>query len=74
MIHDEGTGLGDVISRGLAIAGITEERLEAILGVPCGCSARIEKLNAFGAWATRLAKGRIERAVEFFEGLARGWS
>lgn len=44
----EAPGLGDMTAAGLAAVGITKERVEAIVGGPCGCDERQEALNEFG--------------------------
>lgn len=41
-------GLGDMVKAGLSAIGITEERVSAVIGRPCGCSGRAEKLNELG--------------------------
>lgn len=41
-------GLGDMVKAGLSAIGITEERVSAAIGKPCGCSERAEKLNELG--------------------------
>jgi hypothetical protein len=41
-------GLGDMVKSGLSAIGITEERVSAAIGRPCGCSERAEKLNELG--------------------------
>lgn len=41
-------GLGDMVKAGLSAIGITEERVSAVIGRPCGCSERAEKLNELG--------------------------
>lgn len=41
-------GLGDYVSRALAAVGITEKRVSAAIGRPCGCTQRAEQLNALG--------------------------
>ncbi len=41
-------GLGDRVADTLALAGITKERVEAVLGGPCGCDQRQEALNDLG--------------------------
>ena len=41
-------GLGDMVRAGLSAIGITEERVSAAIGRPCGCSERAEALNALG--------------------------
>jgi len=42
-------GLGDYVAAGLASIGITKERVEAVVGGPCGCGERAAWLNAAGA-------------------------
>jgi hypothetical protein len=41
-------GLGDMVKAGLSAIGITEDRVSAAIGRPCGCSERAEKLNEVG--------------------------
>jgi hypothetical protein len=41
-------GLGDLLKAGLSAIGITEERVSAAIGRPCGCSQRAEALNELG--------------------------
>jgi len=41
-------GLGDLLKSGLSAIGITEERVSAAIGRPCGCSQRAEALNELG--------------------------
>lgn len=41
-------GLGDMVKAGLSAIGITEERVSAAIGRPCGCSKRAEALNELG--------------------------
>lgn len=41
-------GLGDLAASALAAVGITKERVEAIVGGPCGCDERQETLNEIG--------------------------
>lgn len=72
-IEDEGTGWGDKIASALGRVGITPDRVTALLGVPCGCEARKEKLNQLGAWATMVLRGKVPRAMEFFERIESGW-
>jgi hypothetical protein len=43
-----GRGIGDLVAAGLASAGITEERVSAVIGHPCWCPAAHELLNAAG--------------------------
>jgi hypothetical protein len=60
-------GLGDKIETALSLVGITSERIERYLGAPCGCQERKEKLNALGAWATRVTSGKLSKAKEYLE-------
>lgn len=41
-------GLGDMVAAGLSAVGITENRVSALLGRPCGCPGRKRALNALG--------------------------
>jgi len=41
-------GLGDMVAAGLAVFGITEERVSAVVGGDCGCSKRKAALNELG--------------------------
>lgn len=45
---DKKPGLGDMVKAGLSAIGITEERVSAAIGRPCGCSERAERLNELG--------------------------
>ena len=63
---------GDAVKKALEAVGVTEERVSAWLGRPCGCRERREKLNALGLWARRVLAGRAERAREFLEGIMGG--
>jgi hypothetical protein len=38
-----------MVAAGLASVGITKERVEALVGGPCGCGERAAVLNAAGA-------------------------
>lgn len=42
-------GLGDRVAAGLSAIGITKERVEAVVGGPCGCGERAAWLNEAGA-------------------------
>ena len=42
-------GLGDYVANALAAVGITKERVEAVVGGPCGCSGRQAAMNAAAA-------------------------
>lgn len=42
-------GLGDMVAAGLSAIGITKERVEAVVGGPCGCSERQGYINAAAA-------------------------
>ncbi len=49
LIADCRPGLGDMVAAGLASVGVTEERVSAVVGGPCGCPERQAALNAIGA-------------------------
>lgn len=42
-------GLGDYVASALDAIGITKDRVEAIVGGPCGCPERQAAMNDFGA-------------------------
>ena len=42
-------GLGDYVANALSAVGITKERVEAVVGGPCGCSGRQAAMNAAAA-------------------------
>jgi len=42
-------GLGDYVAKALDAVGITKDRVEAVVGGPCGCAERQAKLNEIGA-------------------------
>jgi hypothetical protein len=54
--------LGDVVEAALTKAGITKERVESLLGRPCGCDARRDALNALDLWARRVITGKVADA------------
>ena len=60
-------GLGDLVESSLTNVGITSERVERWLGVPCGCAERKQKLNQLGQWAKQIAIGKTEDAKEHLE-------
>jgi len=41
-------GLGDMVAAGLSAVGITKQRVEAVVGGPCGCAERQAALNELG--------------------------
>ena len=41
-------GLGDYVAKGLSAIGITKERVSKVLGKPCGCGKRQQRLNELG--------------------------
>lgn len=53
-------GLGDIVGQALSAIGITEERVTAWLGEPCGCPERKRRLNELGDWARRLITGKSQ--------------
>jgi hypothetical protein len=67
---EESTGLGDDVSHALSKVGITEERVSAWLGRPCGCGERRRKLNQLGSWAKSVMLG--EASSENLESIIEG--
>lgn len=67
-----GGGLGDMVSRALSIAGVTEEKVKAWVGGDCGCKERRERLNALGAFARRVLSGMTDRAREHLDAIMGG--
>jgi len=65
----ESFGLGDAVSNALGIVGITEERVSAWLGRPCGCPERRERLNRLGRWAAGIVSGTVEEMKQNLESL-----
>lgn len=61
--------LGDAVKEALSLVGVTEERITAWLGVPCGCSERREKLNQLHRWAKRVLRGKTENAEGFLKNI-----
>jgi hypothetical protein len=59
--------LGDRISEALAKVGITDERVTAFLGRPCGCAERRQHLNALDLWARRVLSGKSEDAKKYLD-------
>lgn len=41
-------GLGDYVATGLSAVGITPEKVSKVIGKPCGCNKRKERLNKLG--------------------------
>ena len=62
--RSEPKGFGDLISSALSLVGITEERVSAWLGAACGCSARRDKLNRLGSWASSFLSGSPTEQIE----------
>jgi len=60
-------GLGDNVAKALKLVGITEKRVTKMLGRPCGCKERREKLNRLGAWARRIVTGKTENAKQHLD-------
>ncbi len=70
--------VGTILSKALAVVGVTEERVTSIFGT-CGCKRRIMKLNELSDWAysllTRQSKGEeniIEKGKEELENIITG--
>jgi hypothetical protein len=56
--------LGDAVHEALTRVGITRQRVKRWIG-ECCCEERRRRLNALDAWARRVVRGRIIRAVEY---------
>lgn len=65
-------GLGDRVETALSAVGITPEKVEKWVGVPCGCSERKQRLNALGAWARQVMSKGLANAKDHLETLIRG--
>lgn len=50
-------GLGDYVAAFLSAIGVTKERVEAVVGGPCGCPERQAAMNAAGAKWLHLPPG-----------------
>ncbi len=73
-MDEEEVGLGDAVAKAIGLVGITEERVSSLLGKPCGCSGRREKLNQLGRWAARVVRGKVEGAIGYFEEIVKDWT
>jgi hypothetical protein len=62
-------GLGDRIEQALTLVGLTKERVERWIGPECGCTERQERLNALGAWAGRVLRGKVDHALLYLKGI-----
>lgn len=65
-------GLGDLLEEALSAFGITSERVEALIGRPCGCGERRERLNRFGRWVSRFLSGKQEEPPPEIQQLIAG--
>lgn len=62
--------LGDAVHEALELIGVTDERVQRWLGETCGgCKERRERLNALGAWASRVLRGKVRDAKELLRRL-----
>jgi hypothetical protein len=57
--------LGDLVKKALETVGVTEERVQKLLGKECGCKGRRERLNALDFWARRVVQGKVQGAREY---------
>ena len=64
--------LGDLVTKGLTTVGITDERVSALIGKPCGCPARREKLNQLSRWAKRMIRGETDNAKKGLDDIFDG--
>ena len=51
-------GLGDYVANALSAVGVTKERVEAVVGGPCGCPERQAWLNDAGEKWLGMPPGR----------------
>lgn len=49
---------GTILSKALALVGITEDRVSAVLGRPCRCRQRAKRMNELSDWAWTVLRGR----------------
>lgn len=62
--------LGDYVQKALSLAGVTEQRVKALIG-DCCCEERRAKLNALDAWARRVLRQGAEEAERWLEKLLK---
>ncbi len=63
------SGLGTRVAFALSSVGVTPERVEEWLGTPCNCRERQEKLDQLSRWACRVARGKVEGALDFLKAI-----
>lgn len=50
---------GDVIAKALGIIGIDQSLVERLIGGPCGCKERQDRVNQLYWWAASVVRGKI---------------
>ena len=63
----EATVLGDSVEQALATVGISQEKVERLLGRPCHCEEHRDMLNSLDVWARRVISGKLDMAREYLE-------
>lgn len=58
-----------MVREALKRAGVTQERVEAWVGAPCGCEERVTKLNIINSWVLSVLGGKVEGAAQLMEGI-----
>lgn len=58
--------LGDFVERCLTRVGITKDRVQAVVGRPCGCAGRQSWLNRAGAHVERRVRMAALAAARFY--------
>lgn len=63
-----GDAVHEAIDAAVRLAGADRYRVGRWLREPCGgCEERRRRLNALGAWAARVLRGRADRAREHLD-------
>ena len=61
--------LGDLVEKALTAVGITKERVTKLLGRPCKCGQRQERLNELSWWAKRVLTGMMDNAADALDAI-----
>lgn len=61
--------LGDRVKSALEKLGITEDRVSAFIGRPCGCGSRRSWLNRLDLWARKVLSGNFKDARKYLKEL-----
>jgi hypothetical protein len=58
--------VGDAVERMLSAVGITPDRVEQLIGQPCGCSGRKRWLNEAGVAVQNAVSKAVDAAARFY--------